>query len=690
MGEKKENARGKGGRKETYNMETEPAQAHKSNDAASSPRLTPSFDEMMRYCEAGLDLIPLHRWDKKDQHGRDRGKSPIDPTWQHRTYSADAVLERAQHSGLNVGFRIPADVVVLDVDPRNFTEGRDSLAEVTAALGIELSVAPHVVTGSGGHHFYFRKPADMQTLESLKAFPGIEFKTSGRQVVAAGSVHPCGGLYRWDEFSPDLADMPHLPTTALEAVRRPVHEHSEREAGELTPRQLEGALECLDVGEFQDEKHWRDLAMACHHATNGEARQEFIDWSTQDPKYADDAWIIGNRWDSFHTDAPHGEPVTARLLYKLVHEAGGQVPNPEPEEDFEVWEDDGQPEQKQTRWSFLSIDELEKLPPPQWLIPGVLTEGSLAAIYGAPESGKSFLAVDMSMAIAGGIEWHGRGVERGAVLYIAAEGAPGLGKRVRAWKQDRRAQGHAFDFRLMRDEINFAAEKDGTVRAFVKAVTDELGPLKLVVIDTLNQTAAGADENSAKDMSRYIASMKRLRDATGAAVIVVHHSGKDASKGMRGSTALLGAMDTTVEVERDKDGRSIRVAVQKQKDAEREGPMRFNLEKVADSLVLRPTVMADAASDFGEEVTQGDGLSALACELGATDGTLKAAELMDAAVKRLGMSKSSAQRAVADKIPEGRIDAVRASWGGRYFWLWCERIGKYPTAPKVVRVEAAV
>ena len=320
----------------------------------------------------------------------------------------------------------------------------------------------------------------------------------------------------------------------------------------------------------------------------------------------------------------------------------------------------------------------------------MLTEGSLAAIYGAPESGKSFLAVDMSMAVAGGIDWHGRAVERGAVLYIAAEGAPGLGKRVRAWKMSRGAQGQAFDFRLMRDELNLAAEKVGAVRAFVKAVADELGPLKLIVIDTLNQTAAGADENSAKDMSRYIASMKRLRDTTGAAVVVVHHSGKDASKGMRGSTALLGAMDATVEVERDKDGRAITVRVQKQKDAEREAPMRFNLEKVADSLVLRPTVMADAASDFADEATPNDGLLALACELGATAGTLKAADLTDAAIKRLGLSKSSAQRAVADKVPEGRIDAVRAAWDGRHFWLWCERIGKHSTAPKVVRVEAAV
>jgi hypothetical protein len=111
---------------------------------------------------------------------------------------------------------------------------------------------------------------------------------------------------------------------------------------------------------------------------------------------------------------------------------------------------------------------------------------------------------------------------------------------------------------------------------------------------------------------------------------------------------------------------------------------------VDESLVLRPTVLAEVGSDFVEEQTQDGGLVALACELGGATGTLKAADLVDAAIKRLGMSQSSAKRAVADKVPEGRIDAVRASWDGRHFWLWCERVGKHSTAPKVVRLEAAV
>ncbi|XWO45960.1 AAA family ATPase [[Pseudomonas] boreopolis] len=677
------------GRKGTTDQETELAEAHGMNDAAGCAATTPSFEAAAEYRRVRLDLIPLRR----------RDKMPADKRWQERSYDQGEVLERARRDGLNLGVRLPADVVVVDVDPRNFPAGRDSLAELAAAFGLPLASAPHVLTGNlshPGHHYYFRKPAGAVLLDSLEGFEGVELKSLGRQVVAPGSVHPTGGLYRWASDSPPLHAMPELPGRLVEAARRPERTRGTG-AGEITPEQLAASLEHLDPADFREHDAWRELMMACHHATDGAGRQEFIDWSTSDPEFADHEWIIGRRWDSLHAD--RDDAVTIATLRRRLNEAGADIAPPDAADDFDVW-DEVEPIGERARRRFLNINDLKALPPPRWLVPGLLVEDSIAAIYGAPESGKSFLALDIAMAIAGGVDWHGRRVTGGGVLYVAAEGASGFGKRVRAWEIDRGIDVGKFPLWLDHGEINLAAERDGGVHAFVSDVVEELGPLRLVVIDTLNQTAAGADENSAKDMGRYIASMKRIRDETGATVVVVHHSGKDPGKGMRGSSSLLGAMDTTVEVSRDKEMRAITVTVHKQKDAEREPPMRFNLERVdlpgepdwngrpPSSLVLRPTVMVDAASDFGGEANADDGLVALACELGASGGKVKASELLAAAAKRLGMSKSSAQRAVADKIPEGRIDAVRASWDGRHFWLWCERVGKHSTAPKVVRVEA--
>ncbi len=653
----KENAHGvrDHGRKVTTDRESELSKTHGINDAAGHAAATPSFEAASDYRRVRLDLIPLRR----------RDKMPADKRWQERAYDQGEVLERARRDGLNLGVRLPADVVVVDVDPRNFPAGRDSLAELASAFDLPLSSAPHVLTGNLSHpgqHFYFRKPAGVMLLDSVDGFEGVEFKSLGRQVVVPGSVHPTGGLYRWAPDSAPLHDMPDLPARLVEAARRPERKRGTG-AGEITAEQLAESLEHLDPTDFGEHDAWRELMMACHHATGGAGRQEFIDWSTSDPEFADHEWIVGRRWDSLHAD--RDDAVTIATLRRRLNEAGADITPPDAAEDFEVW-DEGEPAEERSRWNFLSLDDVESLPPPKWLVPGLLTEGSLAAIYGAPESGKSFLAVDMSMAIAGGIDWHGRQVERGGVLYIAAEGAPGLGKRFRAWKMDRCAQGRRFDLHLMRDDLNLAAEKDGGARAFAQAVADELGPLRLIVIDTLNQTAAGADENSAKDMGRYIASMKLLRNATGATVVVVHHSGKDLGKGMRGSSALLGAMDTTVEVERASDGRSIKVAVKKQKDAERESPIRFNMEKVDDSLVLRPTVMVVAPGDFGGAMDPI--LEVARQEANERGGSIPLKELAAIICARDGVADKTARRKIEAAIPDGRSNA-RASIDGFMVWL---------------------
>lgn len=308
------------------------------NDAEACRVRMPSFDP---YVRAGLQLIPLHRWDARDARGRQRGKSPRDGAWQVRDYDSAGVAAAAERDNTNVGVRLPASVVVLDVDPRNFGEG-DSLLSLQIDTGLDLRGVPRTATGSGGAHYWFSKPIDVQLLDSLADYPGVEFKSLGRQVVAAGSVHPNGRRYEWDGEA-DLRDLPPLPEVVMRLARRPINSYSEATGlGELTPGMLAATLEQLDPCDFRDQDEWLHLMMACHHATAGDARQEFIDWSTQDPQYADDGWIIGRRWDSLHASGASngGRPITVRYLHKVVQSHGGNVAQPDPEDDFDEVHDD--------------------------------------------------------------------------------------------------------------------------------------------------------------------------------------------------------------------------------------------------------------------------------------------------------------------------------------------------------------
>lgn len=309
--------------------------------SADKKVLKPRAGDMATYVENGFQLIPLHVWNAVDAKGRDRGKTPRDGAWQARDYDSRGVIVLAERDGLNAGVRLPDTVMVLDVDPRNFPEGRDSLAELVADVRLDLSVCPHVVTGSGGHHYYFAKPSDVSLLDSLDSYQGIEFKSLGRQVVSAGSVHPCGRHYEWDDLAPSLDSLPMMPDVLLRLCRRPTRAHGEAAGlGELTPEMLAATLEFLDPEDFQEHDRWLDLMMACHHATNGDGRQEFLEWSTGDSKYQDDAWIIGRRWDSLHAQAGRGgRPVTVKFLHKVVQEAGGEVARVDAEDDFDAWED---------------------------------------------------------------------------------------------------------------------------------------------------------------------------------------------------------------------------------------------------------------------------------------------------------------------------------------------------------------
>lgn len=288
----------------------------------SKPKRGVDMDALQRYRPGVFTLIPLFRFDHKTtRHGRVMldGKRPRDKDWTKRRYLTARTLELAREHNVNVGVRLKANQLVLDIDPRN--GGDEGFANLCFDLGLDSDTWPQCVTGSGGSHFYMSKPDDVLVVDTLESYPGVEFKSLGRQVVAAGSIHPeTKKHYTWNYDGPDIEDgLPPVPTNLLNLIKRPEREQGEG-GGTYSNEQIAKALEVLDPRDFNSNEKWFPLIASVHHASGGDARQEFIDWSIGDPEYKNDAYVIGRRWDSFHADK--GDGYTSKTLEYHLRKAG--------------------------------------------------------------------------------------------------------------------------------------------------------------------------------------------------------------------------------------------------------------------------------------------------------------------------------------------------------------------------------
>ena len=228
----------------------------------------------------------------------------------------------------------------------------------------------------------------------------------------------------------------------------------------------------------------------------------------------------------------------------------------------------------------LSLDELVNMPAPTWLIDGLIPQHGLVLLYGRPGEHKTFIAVDGSLRVAYGLDWHGRAVKRVGVLYIAGEGRFGIGQRIKGWRKKHGLARVDAPFKLlpvavhMLDPANVEKLKR-TIDQVREEVDFEIG---MVVIDTVSRAIPGQDENSQEAMSLFVDACAEIQNHCGGVVIGIHHSGKDADRGMRGSTVLLGGCDTAIRVAKEEDHTVL--SVEKQKDGEEIEDVHFTMEVV--------------------------------------------------------------------------------------------------------------
>jgi hypothetical protein len=227
------------------------------------------------------------------------------------------------------------------------------------------------------------------------------------------------------------------------------------------------------------------------------------------------------------------------------------------------------------RFKMLTAAQLAQAEPIKWMVRGLLPQLGLAALYGPSGSGKSFLTLDLGASVASGVcEWYGMRITQRPVTYCVLEGEGGMGKRIAAWEKHK-AQKMPDALKFITQQFDITSASD--VEELARAIRDAGGADGLIVLDTLNRAAPGTDENSSKDMGVIIANAKALQQLTGGMVLLVHHTGKDESKGMRGHSSLFAAMDCVIGVV---TGQGLSWAVAKSKDDVTGTLHGFRLEQV--------------------------------------------------------------------------------------------------------------
>lgn len=229
--------------------------------------------------------------------------------------------------------------------------------------------------------------------------------------------------------------------------------------------------------------------------------------------------------------------------------------------------------------------------PAQWLVKNLIPARGFGYAFGASGAGKSFYTLDVGLSIAAGRQVHDQRTKRMAVIYVAAEGAEGIMKRVALWRRERGVRGFIpFGIIPQAPALGSLSRGDeesehsyANLLAHLDALRDDLTErgfeLGLIAFDTMAATMAGLDENSSGDAAAVNRDLQAMAKRFECFCLAVHHSGVSNEHRMRGSSAFNAGGDLTIRVEREDDGLRV-VTYAKVRDEEDGQRFAFRLQRL--------------------------------------------------------------------------------------------------------------
>lgn len=469
----------------------------------------------------------------------------------------------------------------IDIDPKH--GGDTAWAALEAQYGALQTLT--VRTPSGGTHYYLRAALDVGN--SRGQLPrGIDVRGANAGYTVAPPSYTteipnkqCEGRYVLVDQTAPIAQCPSWLLALLTPAERPAPTHAATQRTDITQEQLADLRNALMSPELlQDWEKWSDLGYALL-GLGETGRELFFEYSAAQRLALPDKAVFETEeiwWRNHQHASPRSD---YRAIFSRAQALGWRNPKsvdptrlgfglsplpvsaalaPSPRQKFEV----------RRGWDFANAPGIK------WRVDKILPELGIAQVYGPPSAGKSFMMLDLVMSIVRGIPYgHAQwATERTDVVYVLAEGSAGFRQRLRAYKQFNNLDDQAPAPFIIADSPNLFDPADS--KLLLDAVVSS--GAKVAVIDTMAASMAGGDENSAKDMGIVLSHCRQIAAAIGGLVFLVHHTGKNAAQGSRGSSIIPGAMETQIEIEPQEDG-TRHVSIYKQRDGDDSFRWQFKL-----------------------------------------------------------------------------------------------------------------
>ena len=515
------------------------------------------LDAALAYAKRGWAIFPCN-FDKspKTKHGvNDATTDPkqITKWWKQWPHA---------NIGLNAG---EAGFMILDLDPGH------NLEELEKNVGPIPDTLLKASTPRNGRHLYFTlNDGEFVAASASRLAPCVDVRSFHSFVLLPPSATK-DGKYTWLEEGKPA----HRTDELIRVANSAGEKHKDRDVWFIDadlPENIEQCIKWLKgelnghpckvaiQGQGGDQVAYETAAMCKSYAISPELAFDLM-WEHWNPRCmppwsADevDHFTLKIENGYHYNTSPPGNVTPAYRIAKSKE----MFTKVEPELAGNEWR----------RGHFRGVDRarMALIKPPTWLIENFIPERGYALMFGAPESYKTFLALDIALSIAAGYPtnavWDGKLNVCGPVCFVAGEGRAQILKRVRAWEMEHYGGHMVENFKLVDPVPNVAAEPD-----LFLALLEDISShgFELVVLDTIGRAMQGVNENAQEHASAFTHLVERIQYEADTAVLALHHTGKGDTKTARGSSVFRADVDTEIRVE--PKGMVVALEMTKQKDA---------------------------------------------------------------------------------------------------------------------------